>query len=70
MMVGIPLVSAAAALSALRKLLGAGWIALTGGVAGNVLTLSPSYVLQDAQIEAFATTLDRLVPLSDRAGTR
>jgi 4-aminobutyrate aminotransferase-like enzyme len=62
MMLGIPLRDAATALAATRRLLQAGYLVLTGGRDGNVITLSPSFVLDDAAIVAFAQVFATLVP--------
>jgi len=62
MMLGIPLRDASTALAATRRLLQAGYLVLTGGRDGNVITLSPSFVLDDAAIVAFAEVFATLVP--------
>jgi 4-aminobutyrate aminotransferase/(S)-3-amino-2-methylpropionate transaminase len=45
------------ALAVCRAMLEQGYIVLTGGVAGDVLTLTPPACLTDAQIAAFSATL-------------
>jgi 4-aminobutyrate aminotransferase/(S)-3-amino-2-methylpropionate transaminase len=54
-MVGIELDGGAArALAVARRLLEAGWIVLTGGVHGDVLTLTPALDVDEAVLEEFA----------------
>jgi len=58
LMVGVALEGGAArALSVTRSLLGRGWIVLTGGVAGDVLTLTPPLDVDEALLGAFAEAL-------------
>ena len=58
LMVGVALEGGAArALSVMRDLLGRGWIVLTGGVAGDVLTLTPPLDVDEALLDAFAEAL-------------
>jgi 4-aminobutyrate aminotransferase/(S)-3-amino-2-methylpropionate transaminase len=58
LMVGVALEGCAArALSVTRRLLGRGWIVLTGGVAGDVLTLTPPLDVDEALLAAFAEAL-------------
>ncbi|MCL2449018.1 MAG: aminotransferase class III-fold pyridoxal phosphate-dependent enzyme [Polyangiaceae bacterium] len=58
LMVGVVLAGGAPhALSVMRRLLGQGWIALTGGAAGDVLTLTPPLDIDDGLLDAFADTL-------------
>lgn len=58
LMVGVALEGGAArSLSVMRRLLGRGWIVLTGGVAGDVLTLTPPLDVDEALLEAFAEAL-------------
>ncbi len=45
------------ALAVCRRMLERGYVMLTGGVDGDVLTLTPPACMTDAQIEGFATTL-------------
>lgn len=45
------------ALAVCRRLLERGYVVLTGGVAGDVLTLTPPACLTDAQVDAFARAL-------------
>ena len=56
-MVGIVEKDAASALALARRLLAKGYIVLTGGAAGNVLTLSPPLTIAPALLSAFATAL-------------
>jgi 4-aminobutyrate aminotransferase/(S)-3-amino-2-methylpropionate transaminase len=58
LMVGIELDGGAArALLVVRRLLEKGWIVLTGGVQGDVLTLTPPLDIDEALLEAFARAL-------------
>jgi 4-aminobutyrate aminotransferase-like enzyme len=57
LMVGVTLADAATALSVSRDLLGRGFIVLTGGVRGNILTLSPPLTIEKALLDAFTTAL-------------
>jgi 4-aminobutyrate aminotransferase/(S)-3-amino-2-methylpropionate transaminase len=55
LMVGIELDGGAArALAVARKLLESGWIVLTGGMGGDVITLTPPFDVDEALLEAFA----------------
>jgi acetylornithine/succinyldiaminopimelate/putrescine aminotransferase len=64
LMVGVALEGGASrALGVVRLLLGRGWIVLTGGVAGDVLTLTPPLNADEALLTAFADALrDALSP--------
>jgi 4-aminobutyrate aminotransferase-like enzyme len=64
LMVGVALEGGAArALAVTRRLLGLGWIVLTGGVAGDVLTLTPPLDVDEALLVAFVEALrDALSP--------
>ena len=64
LMVGIALADAAAALAVAREMLGRGYIVLTGGSAGDVLTLSPPLTIAPALLTSFA---ERLVEWSANA---
>jgi 4-aminobutyrate aminotransferase/(S)-3-amino-2-methylpropionate transaminase len=58
MMVGVALEGGASrALSVTRRLLDRGWIVLTGGVSGDVLTLTPPLDVDEALLAAFAEAL-------------
>ncbi len=58
LMVGVELEGGAArALSLTRGLLQRGWIVLTGGAAGNVLTLTPPLDIDEALLDAFVDAL-------------
>jgi 4-aminobutyrate aminotransferase/(S)-3-amino-2-methylpropionate transaminase len=57
LMVGVALGSGAHALAVARRLLVRGWIVLTGGAAGDVLTLTPPLVVDEALLDAFAVVL-------------
>jgi 4-aminobutyrate aminotransferase/(S)-3-amino-2-methylpropionate transaminase len=59
-MVGVVLEGGAArALAVTRRLLGAGYLVLTGGVGGDVLTLTPPLDIDEALLDAFADALTR-----------
>jgi 4-aminobutyrate aminotransferase/(S)-3-amino-2-methylpropionate transaminase len=58
LMVGIELPTAEHAQSAMRALLERGWIVLTGGAAGNVVTLTPPLVVEWQILKAFADALE------------
>jgi 4-aminobutyrate aminotransferase-like enzyme len=45
------------ALAVMRALLEAGWIVLTGGRAGDVLTLTPALTVPEPLLDAFAGAL-------------
>lgn len=64
LMMGIALEGGAArALSVTRRLLERGWIVLTGGVAGDVLTMTPPLNVDESLLVAFAEALrDALSP--------
>ena len=58
LMVGVALEGGAGrALGVTRKLLDLGWIVLTGGVAGDVLTLTPALDVDESLLDAFADAL-------------
>ena len=57
LMLGVHLGSAARALAVSRRLLRGGWLTLTGGVSGDVLTLSPPLTLPEARIGPFVEAL-------------
>jgi 4-aminobutyrate aminotransferase-like enzyme len=58
LMVGVELDGGGArALAVTRHLLQRGWIVLTGGVAGDVLTLTPPLDIDEALLDAFAGVL-------------
>jgi 4-aminobutyrate aminotransferase/(S)-3-amino-2-methylpropionate transaminase len=58
LMVGVALAGGAAeALAVTRRLLARGWIVLTGGAAGDVLTLTPPLDIDEALLDAFAVAL-------------
>lgn len=57
LMLGLQLAGAGAALATARAALAAGFIVLTGGVRGDVLTLSPALTIAPAQLSAFAQLL-------------
>ena len=58
LMVGIQLEDAASALSTARALLAKGFIVLTGGACGDVLTLSPPLTIAPELLRAFAAALE------------
>jgi 4-aminobutyrate aminotransferase/(S)-3-amino-2-methylpropionate transaminase len=58
LMIGVELEGGAArALALTRRLLQQGWIVLTGGSAGEVLTLTPPLDIEEPLLEAFTDTL-------------
>ena len=57
LMVGVVLADARAALGVSRRLLGEGWLVLTGGSQGNVLTLTPPLDIDAALLDAFTQRL-------------
>jgi 4-aminobutyrate aminotransferase/(S)-3-amino-2-methylpropionate transaminase len=58
LMIGVELEGGAArALSMTRRLLEQGWIVLTGGSAGDVLTLTPQLDIEEPLLEAFIDVL-------------
>ena len=57
MMVGVEVSSSARALSVARALLQKGYIVLTGGVSGNVLTLTPPLNIDEALLKGFTRAL-------------
>jgi len=61
MMIGIELVSSARALSVMRALLARGYIVLTGGSSGSVITLTPPLDIEEELLFAFATTLGEVL---------
>jgi 4-aminobutyrate aminotransferase/(S)-3-amino-2-methylpropionate transaminase len=56
-MIGCELPSAKEALAVARGMLSRGYLVLTGGVRGNVLTLSPALTLPEALAADFARAL-------------
>ncbi len=57
MMVGVTLADSAQALAVTRDLLARGFVVLTGGTKGNVLTLSPPLTIEPELLTAFAAAL-------------
>ncbi len=58
LMVGVALAGGAGeALAVARRLLACGWIVLTGGSAGNVLTLTPPLTIDENLLDGFAAAL-------------
>lgn len=57
LMVGVAVEDGPSALALARRLLSRGYIVLTGGVGGNVLTLSPPLTIEPALLSAFAAAL-------------
>jgi 4-aminobutyrate aminotransferase/(S)-3-amino-2-methylpropionate transaminase len=58
LMLGVEVAGGAGqALAVARRLLANGWIVLTGGSAGDVLTLTPPLVVDEALLAAFADAL-------------
>lgn len=61
LMVGIALEDGARALATMRALLGRGYVVLTGGTRGEVLTLSPPLTIAPALLSGFAAALGEIV---------
>jgi len=59
LMIGIELRDAAVALAAKSRLLGLGYLVLTGGVGGDVLTLTPALDIDEALLVGFVGALRR-----------
>lgn len=58
LMIGLPLEGGSRrAIAVVRRLLERGWIVLTGGRAGEVLTLTPPLDIDESLLDAFAETL-------------
>ncbi|HRG98736.1 MAG TPA: aspartate aminotransferase family protein [Polyangiaceae bacterium] len=57
LMLGVHLGSAPRALAVARRLLRRGWLTLTGGTSGDVLTLSPPLILSEARVAPFVAAL-------------
>ena len=57
LMLGIHFASKAEALRETSRLLGQGYIVLTGGTSGNVVTLTPALNVPEALLEGFVSTL-------------
>jgi 4-aminobutyrate aminotransferase/(S)-3-amino-2-methylpropionate transaminase len=57
LMVGVALDSGGHALAVARRLLARGWIVLTGGAAGDALTLTPPLIIDESLLDAFAGAL-------------
>jgi 4-aminobutyrate aminotransferase/(S)-3-amino-2-methylpropionate transaminase len=60
LMIGIHVGSGATALALQRALLGAGWIVTLGGIAGDVLVLTPPLVISSSLLEAFVSAFRAL----------
>lgn len=56
-MLGVVLPDGAKALAVARRLLGRGYIVLTGGVEGNVLTLTPPLDVDEPLLDGFVGAL-------------
>ena len=61
LMVGVQLRDAAHALAVARALLARGWIVLTGGTRGDVLTLSPALTIAPELLSAFGRELNAVI---------
>ncbi len=57
LMVGVPMRDARHALATTRALLRRGWLVLTGGERGDVLTLTPALTIDEALLDAFVPAL-------------
>lgn len=60
LMVGVELDDAARALTVSRALLAKGWLVLTGGVRGEVLTLTPALDIDESLLAGFTDTLSEI----------
>ncbi len=58
LMIGVPLPDAASALRAMSRLAARGVLVLTGGMRGNLLTLSPAYNIEAADLEIALDAVD------------
>ena len=58
LMLGVPLRDSAAALSTMSRLARRGVLVLTGGTRGNVLTLSPAYTIDEADLDSALAIVD------------
>lgn len=58
LMLGVPLPDAPAALRAMRRLADRGVLVLTGGMRGNLLTLSPAYNVAEADLDTALALVD------------
>lgn len=58
LMIGVELASAERAHHVMRMLLERGWIVLTGGASGNVITLTPPLTVEWRILKAFASALE------------
>ena len=67
LMIGVELGSAALALAVARDLLASGWIVLTGGVRGDVLTLTPALTIAEPLLDAFVAALHAAVEAREQA---
>ena len=67
LMVGVELGSAPLALAVSRDLLASGWIVLTGGVRGDVLTLTPPLTIAEPLLDAFVAALHAAVEAREQA---
>jgi 4-aminobutyrate aminotransferase/(S)-3-amino-2-methylpropionate transaminase len=61
LMIGVQLESAAHALRVMRALLERGWLVLTGGRHGDVLTLTPPLTIPEPLLDAFVEALGRAI---------
>jgi 4-aminobutyrate aminotransferase/(S)-3-amino-2-methylpropionate transaminase len=66
LMVGIELEGSAQALTVLRVMLEQGFLVLTGGARGEVVTLTPPLVVHDTQLEAATEALGRALEQAPR----
>jgi 4-aminobutyrate aminotransferase/(S)-3-amino-2-methylpropionate transaminase len=58
LMIGVELASAERAHHVMRMLLERGWIVLTGGASGNMITLTPPLTVEWRILKAFASALE------------
>lgn len=69
LMLGVELASGSQALATMRRLLNAGYIVLTGGQSGSVLTLTPALSMNESMFEPFAHELARALDGPPREGS-
>jgi 4-aminobutyrate aminotransferase/(S)-3-amino-2-methylpropionate transaminase len=65
LMLGVQLESAAHALRVSRVLLERGWLVLTGGQKGDVLTLTPALTISETLLDAFVAELSAVLHRAD-----
>jgi 4-aminobutyrate aminotransferase / (S)-3-amino-2-methylpropionate transaminase / 5-aminovalerate transaminase len=66
LMLGVPLGTGATALAVHRALLEAGYIVTLGGMAGEILVLTPALTIAESLLESFTSTLQGLLEKTER----